>query len=243
MAPLKILDSHIHLWPSTATSSKDHGWMTPELFLAKQHGVREYDAATRSAQVQPTGFVYVETDRYLPSATPDIDTSDSREAEVEKLRAWARAPLEELAFLRRVVTGEVQDGDGAEAGDGQRLKGLVVWAPFHISPELFGLYLEGARETLGAEAWKRVVGFRYLLQGRGAEDVAALIGNEHFVGNVKTACEKGERRLAFDVGVDAHRDGIEALEAVTSLIEKTGEGVNFVLSEYFLSPFPFLWPQ
>lgn len=76
---------------------------------------------------------------------------------------------------------------------------------------------------------------RYLLQGRTAEEVKRIIGNEYFVANVKEACEKGPRRLAFDVGIDAHRDGIEALEAVSKLIEDVEEGVNFVLSK---SPFP-----
>lgn len=78
---------------------------------------------------------------------------------------------------------------------------------------------------------------RYLLQGRSAEDVKSIIGNEWFVANVKEACEKGERRLAFDVGIDAHRDGIEALEAISKLIEGVGEGVKFVLS---MTPFLLL---
>lgn len=76
---------------------------------------------------------------------------------------------------------------------------------------------------------------RYLLQGRTAEEVRSVIGNQWFVGNVKLACEQGERRLAFDVGVDAHRDGVEALEAVAALIEGVEEGVNFVLSNHPLS--------
>ncbi|KAF1971639.1 hypothetical protein BU23DRAFT_569800 [Bimuria novae-zelandiae CBS 107.79] len=230
MAPPKILDSHIHLWPSTATSSTDHAWMTPGFFLAKQHGIQEYDAATRSAPVQPAGFVYVETDRYIPSSTPDIPAEDAPEAKREKLKSWAKAPLAELAYLRRLVTGEVQEGDGAGEGDGQRAKGLVVWAPFHVSGELFEVYLELAREVLGQQAWGRVVGFRYLLQGRSAEEVKGIIGNAWFVKNIKTVCEKGERRRAFDVGVDAHRDGVETVEAVARLVEQTGEGVNFVLN-------------
>ncbi|KAL5378170.1 hypothetical protein DPSP01_009282 [Paraphaeosphaeria sporulosa] len=228
--PPTILDSHIHLWPSTATSSQDHAWMTPGLFLARRHGVHDYAAATAAAPVQPAGFVYVETDRYLPSASLSLDAGAGDEEVEEKLSAWARAPLEELAFLRRVVEGDVQEGDGASEGDGEQMKGLVIWAPFHVQERVFGTYLRVARERLGEKAWARVVGFRYLLQGRTADEVKSIIGNEWFVSNVKLACEKGERRLAFDVGVDAHRDGIEALEAVAALIEGVEEGVNFVLN-------------
>ncbi|KAL5401668.1 hypothetical protein PMIN03_011308 [Paraphaeosphaeria minitans] len=232
--PPTILDSHIHLWPSTATSPKDHAWMTPGLPLAKRHGVQDYAAATAAAPVRLAGFVYVETDRHVPSASVDLRPGSSLgEGDVEaELRAWARAPLEEFAFLRRVVEGRVQEGDGARGDDGAMLKGMVIWAPFHVQEEVFGTFLRLARDVLGEEAWARVVGFRYLLQGRTAEEVKSIIGNERFVRNVKFACGKEERRLAFDVGIDAHRDGIEALEAVVALIEgvEEEEGVNFVLN-------------
>ncbi|KAL1612834.1 L-rhamnono-gamma-lactonase [Paraconiothyrium brasiliense] len=231
--PLRILDSHIHLWPSTATSSTDHGWMTPDLFLAKLHGIQEYDAATASAPVQPFGFVYVETDRYLPSTFLSINSDSSLEEQSERMRDWARAPLQELEFLRRLVEGKVQEGDGASKEDGERLKGLVIWAPFNLPSELFEIYLGLARQKLGEDAWKHVVGFRYLLQGRRAEQVRSIIGDTDFISNVRVACEKGPKRLAFDVGVDAHRDGIETLEAVSKLIEGVEEGVNFVLSKSF----------
>jgi L-rhamnono-1,4-lactonase len=83
-------------------------------------------------------------------------------------------------------------------------------------------------------------GGRYLLQGRTAAEVQSIIGNEWFFANVREACEKGDRRLSFDVGIDAHRDGVAALEAVVPLIEGVGDGVNFVLSTAppFLSLFP-----
>ncbi|KAJ4292753.1 L-rhamnono-gamma-lactonase [Kalmusia sp. IMI 367209] len=229
MASPKILDSHIHLWPSTATSPTDHSWMTPGFPLAKQHGITEYDAATASAPI-PSAFIYVETDRHLPSSTPSLSPSDSPSAKAEKIKTWARAPLEELAFLGRLVTGALRDGDGANPGDAPRLKGLVIWAPFHLPSELFSIYLRLAGETLGEEALARVVGFRYLLQGRSADEVKAIIGNEWFAGNVRSACGLGKKSLAFDVGVDAHRDGIETVEAVAGLVEGVEEGVNFVLN-------------
>jgi L-rhamnono-1,4-lactonase len=59
--PPKILDTHIHLWPSTALTPKNHAWMTdPPHILTKRHGISDY------LRVAPDvdGFVYVETDRY-----------------------------------------------------------------------------------------------------------------------------------------------------------------------------------
>lgn len=164
MSP-RILDSHIHLWPSTATSSDDHAWMTPGLFLAKRHGVSDYAAATAAgtAQQQPAGFVYVETDRYLPSASLSVAADASAEDTEAQLRAWARAPLEELAFLKRVVEGAGAEGDGAGAEDGEKVKGLVIWAPFLVEERVFGVYLGMARRALGERAWGRVVGFRYVI--------------------------------------------------------------------------------
>lgn len=236
MSPPKILDSHIHLWPSTATSELDHAWMKPGFILTKRHGIQEYDAATATAAAQPAGFVYVETDRYLQFPTPRaIPPTAHPEDHALQLKIWAHAPLNECAFLRRIVTGAVQSGDGARSEDGQRLKGLVIWAPFHLPRQLFDMYLALAREKLG-DAALRIVGYRFLLQGRKAEDVVQLLADGVFAANVRRACADGVRAAAFDIGVDAHRDGVGALEAAEKLVEDVGEGVKFVLSEYFSSP-------
>lgn len=210
--------------------------MTPNHALARQHGIRDYAAATAPSPVQPSAFVYVETDRYLPSSAPPSASPAS-------IEAWAKAPLAELAFLQRMVAGTPQEGDGFDAGDGSRLKGLVIWAPFHLGPDVFEGYVQLAKVVLkgkgGVEdAWERVVGFRYLLQGRGAEDVRRIVQSEDFVQNVATIAGK-----AFDVGVDCHRDGVEALEAVVGMVERVRAGetagaapkVKFVLSMCRLS--------
>lgn len=240
--PPSILDAHIHLWPSTATSPKDHTWMTsPAHPLAKQHSVAEYLSTTSSSPVPPKAFIYVETDRHLPSASPpsSLLAPSLPRADLEQgLRSWARAPLEELAFLRRVVEGSVEEGDGAGRDAGEMVAGLVVWAPFHLPPGVFEAYLEVARGVLGERAWARVVGFRYLLQGRGVEEVRRLVG-VRFVENVRRACEgEGGEGRTFDVGVDAHRDGVEVLGVVEELVGAL-EGVGVVLSESCFFSFPF----
>lgn len=245
MPPSRILDSHIHLWPSTATTSKDHGWMTdPSHFLAKRHGISDYKAVTASSPAGSAlaGFVYVETDRYLPSKTPEISSSASEEKVESALREWAKAPLEELQFLRRIVEESLQDGDGFEKGEGERMKGAVVWAPFNVSESAFKVYLAIAEEVAGPKLWEKIVGFRYLLQGKQEGEVKSLVSNDDWVENIVSLGKgRGGKGWAFDVGVDIHRDGTDPLGAVGEMILKVrereaqnGSGsqpVRFVLSK------------
>jgi L-rhamnono-1,4-lactonase len=235
----KILDSHIHLWPATATSEQNHAWMTPGHFLAKRHGVADYLAVAqpRSAEF---GFVYVETDRYLPAPTPGIGLGaegDGDEDEMERgLRKWAKEPLDEIRFLRRIVEGTSEEGDGVNGADGGMMRGCVLWAPFHLSPHVFKIYLRIAEITAGSVLWGKVVGFRYLLQGMDAPQIKQLVQSESWLTNIASLGS----RFAFDVGVDVHRDGVENLEIVGRMVESIrvreagrGEGrVRFVLSKY-----------
>ena len=218
----------------------------PTHFLAKRHGISDYKAVTQFSPAGSAlnGFVYVETDRYLPSKTPDVN-SDSSKEEVEKaLREWAKVPLEELGFLRRVVEESPQEGDGFEKGDGEAMKGAVVWAPFHLSSSLFQAYLAIAEEAAGSKLWERVVGFRYLLQGKEEGEVKKLVSSEEWVDNIAALGKgRGGKGWAFDVGVDIHRDGPEPLGSVGEMIlrvrereAKDGKGtqpVRFVLSKSF----------
>ena len=47
MAPRKIIDSHIHLWPQSASNESGHSWMTPGMPLAKQHVLSDYYQAAQ----------------------------------------------------------------------------------------------------------------------------------------------------------------------------------------------------
>jgi hypothetical protein len=216
--------------------------MTPGHMLAKRHGISDYLAITSP---QPAGFIYVETDRYLPSASPPAITStDSDEAISSKLREWAKEPLSELKFLARIVEGRPDEGDGFVEGEHAKMKGCVIYAPFHLPPRLFNAYMRLAREVSGPRLWARVKGFRYLLQGKGPGVVAAMLAQdeESWVRNLCALkeLEGGCEAPCFDVGVDTHRDGTEPLEAVGRLIESVrrfeeSEGqegrVRFVLSK------------
>jgi hypothetical protein len=195
--------------------------MTPDHQLAKPHGVTEYLAAARDPAL--AGFVYVETDRYLPSYVPEEEGEDA-------LREWAKEPLEEVGFLRGIV-----ETGGKEAA---LMKGCVLFAPFHLPHAQFQAYLRLAEGAAGPELWKRVVGFRYLLQGKGDGQVAKLVGSEHWLQNV-VSLEQG--RWVFEVGVDCHRDGTAGLEAVEEMIREIRKRqgyVRFVLSTY-IAPFPY----
>ncbi|KAJ4404505.1 L-rhamnono-gamma-lactonase [Didymella pomorum] len=217
-----ILDSHIHLWPSTAITSTDHGWMTdPSHLLVKRHGISDYKAVAASSPAGSalTGFIYVETDRYLPSKTPDIRPIAGEEEVKKKLREWAKAPLQELEFLRRIVEESPLEGDGFDKGEGERMKGAVVWAPFNSSTPAFKTYLKIAEEVAGPRLWEKIVGFRYLLQGKAEGEVKSLVSSADWVENIiHLGKGRGGRGWAFDVGVDIHRDGTDPLDAVGEMI-------------------------
>ncbi|USP79139.1 hypothetical protein yc1106_06413 [Curvularia clavata] len=243
----RILDSHIHLWPSTATSSTDHGWMTPDHFLSKRHGITDYLSIATSPT--PSGFIYVETDRYLPSPFPPSSSSSSSSSEedtTQTLTQWAKQPLEEIKFLRRIAEATPADGDGFTPTDAEKMKGCVIYAPFHVSPALFSRYMAIAEETAGPRLWSQVVGFRYLLQGKGEGGVQKLVEEgeqtEVWVKNLSYLREgKGGKGRSFDVGVDVNRDGYAPFEVVGRLIASVrkeeeregvekGKGVRFVLN-------------
>ena len=225
--------------------------MTPGHHLSKRHGISDYLAITSP---QPAGFIYVETDRYLPSAEPSIADSDSNEEVKEKLRAWAKEPLEEVKFLRRIVEGRPDEGDGFSPEESGKMKGCVVYAPFHLSPRVFNVYLDLVKEAAGPALWKCIKGWRYLLQGKGQGVVEQMLAEneEAWVSNLLGLKGLGEgcQAWCFDVGVDNHRDGTGPMEAVGELIravrarededeggDREGRRVKFVLSTYTSSRF------
>lgn len=211
--------------------------MQPNTPLAKQYEVGEYLAITKP---QPNGFVYVETDRYLPSPAPAIDENDSENQIKSKVEIWAKEPLAEIKFLRSVLKDETTQGHE------DLMRGVVLYAPFHIPPAQFTTYVSLAEETAGPELWSRVVGFRSLLQGKNESEVASLVGSENWIANiVALGTGRAGQGWSFDVGVDVNRDGEGGLEEVVKMVgevrrreegraEDKGGRVRFVLSEYTL---------
>ena len=146
MAPSSLIDSHIHLWPEDASNENGHSWMTPGMPLARQHLLTDYyQASEQEPTAEVKGVVYVETDRRHDAPSEDLAT-------------WAKGPLDEVKFVRKIVEGEYRERDS------MMLLGIVLWAPMDQKPEVLGEWLRLAEETAGSETWKRVKGFRFLLQ-------------------------------------------------------------------------------
>lgn len=236
----KILDTHIHLWPGTAVLPTNHGWMTPGHFLAKQHGIDEYAMVTRSTSPSnlPLGFLYIETDRYLPSPRPDLSSCDSEQSRTKALKEWAKEPLEELHFIRRIVESNPNSGDGFHSNNSNLMLGCVIWAPFHLPTDLFDLYLQIAEEVSGPQLWDKVVGFRYLIQGiRQEEEMRNLVLSETWLQNtLRLRMGRAGKGWVFDIGVDTHGGGAWQLEVAADMVDRIRafegdeRGVVFVLN-------------
>lgn len=209
-----IIDSHIHLYPQSELET--HNWYDKDSPLAKQHSIQEYQAAT-GAPGNLQGFVFIEVDR------KNQDAKD-----------WT-FPLQEISWLRRIVTGQPKEGEGHTAEDGRDCLGIVPWAPVVLGAEELEKYLAAAEEAAGADTWAKVKGFRYLLQDK--PNGTAL--SDSFIEGLKLL---GRKKFVFDLGVDQHKRGRVQLEEAVEMIDRAHDGVAeedkvvFILSEYTIQP-------
>ncbi|KAM7201496.1 hypothetical protein V8F33_003320 [Rhypophila sp. PSN 637] len=194
-----IIDSHIHIFPSSEASTLP--WLTLELPVARQSSVNEFKTATSSSSKSLQGFIAIEAGR-----------------ENDSSKDWT-APLQEISFFRRVITGEPRDGEGHSAADKDLCLGIVPWAPVNLGPEQLEKYLAKAEEETGPETWSKVKGFRYLLQDQ--PNGTALEGD--FIEGLKLLGRKG---FVFDVGVDHHRRGRTQLDELVEMIDRAHDGVE-----------------
>jgi L-rhamnono-1,4-lactonase len=218
MSTQNILDSHIHLWPQSAANAKSHSWMQLGEQLTKQYSIQDYLSASSSNTSTSTsgshvrGFVYVETDR-------TVQSSESQDVQI-----WAEEPLREIAFLRRIVEGTPEEGEGFDASHSHLLKGIVAWAPLDRGITGFQQYLSAAREIAGEETWKRIRGCRYLVQGiKDRMMFDNLVKGNEFIDLLRLLGEEG---WSFDVGVDQHSGGIWQLFNFGDTIIRAHEGVE-----------------
>lgn len=222
---IPIIDSHIHLFP--ASELTNFAWYKPESPLAKQHSVEEYKAAISPAADSLRGFIFVETDR--------VNGDDTKEK--ESPAGWEKGPLKEVAWVRRIVDGKPREGEGHSPEDSRLLVAWVPWAPVTGGPEVLETYLARVKEEAGDDAWKKVRGFRYLLQDKPSG--TAL--QDGFIEGLKLLGRKG---YVFDVGVNQHERGRLQLEEAVEMIDRAHDGVEedqkvvFILS-MFLSALPF----
>ena len=81
-AQYPIIDSHIHLYPSSELSTL--AWCTPTNPLNSQHSLDEYAAATGSPR-SLEGFIFLETDRKHDLESGEKDGSGWESREVREL--------------------------------------------------------------------------------------------------------------------------------------------------------------
>lgn len=225
---IRLLDSHVHLWPGTDANHESHSWMKAGDHLAKRYSIQEYLTATDKHDfvTSVAGIVYVETDRTV------IEDADA------DVTSWAAEPLKEIAFLRRIVEGTPLPEDGFTKETTHVLKGIVAWAPLDRPlPDLLQ-YMSTAKEIAGEKTWHAIKGFRFLLQGIKDEARFRQIldpTSSSFIALLKFL---GPRGLTFDVGVDQRQGGVWQLEHIAEALVRAHEGIKardrttFILSKH-----------
>lgn len=214
-----IIDSHVHFWPEESSNENAHPWMTPGMPLAKQHLLVDYctiskqDEPRGQGAIGPKGIIYIETDRRYE--TPNDDVSK-----------WATGPLDEISFLQKVTEGKYGDKDD------EILLGIVLWAPLDQPLEVLKAYVKLAEERMDSRAWRRVKGFRFLLQAiLDKAKFEKLVFGDNFVGNLKWL---GKQGFSFDIGVDQRSGGSWQLGAISRAMELAHAGVPEPQKTYFI---------
>lgn len=216
---IPIIDSHIHLW--TETQLKTIAWHSPNNPLGSQHSVEDYVSSTEddSSRYQLRGFVYLEVDRIS-----SIDEEDNS-------KGWKHV-LDEVSFLARIARGTPADGEGHVEAHKSLMLGFVPWAPVPGGPAVLEKYVSLVKSRIVSpsvtntmnnedddEAWKKLRGFRYLVQDK----PAGTMLQSDFVEGLKWL---GRQRLVFDLGVDARQAGLWQLREAVELIRKVNKGVS-----------------
>uniref|UniRef100_A0A093XGE7 L-rhamnono-gamma-lactonase n=1 Tax=Talaromyces marneffei PM1 TaxID=1077442 RepID=A0A093XGE7_TALMA len=215
---IPIIDSHVHLW--TETQLKTLTWHNSNNPLGFQHSAEDYVLSAteqESSKYQLQGFVYLEVDR-ISSVQADDDG-----------KGWEHI-LDEVSFLARIARGTPADGEGHIESHKLLMLGFVPWAPVPGGPAVLETYISLVKGRIASsaarndhkddgEAWKKLRGFRYLVQDKPAWTML----QSDFVEGLKWL---GRQRLAFDLGVDARQGGLGQLREAIELIKRVNDGVN-----------------
>jgi L-rhamnono-1,4-lactonase len=197
---LPIIDSHIHLYPSSDV--RNLAWtadLPPDHCLNKQNSVEEYRAAARSSLLR--GFVFVETDR--KSGLEDQE--------------W-RHPLEEVEFLARIANGTPLQGEGFLPSDKDLVLGIIPWAPVPAGVSSLSRYMSLVKEHCDAkDISDKIKGVRYLVQ----RSHPGTMLQPDFVEGLKWL---GKNNFTFDLGVDARSGGLYQMREACEMMERVYEG-------------------
>jgi L-rhamnono-1,4-lactonase len=221
MAPIPIIDSHVHLWTQSQLSTL--AWHSAQNPLGAQHSVEEYlSSAKKESTSNDTqkyllrGFIYLEVDR--------VSSTDERD--------WTHV-LDEISFLARIARGSPLQDEGHVDSHKQILLGFVPWAPVPGGRAVMERYMMLAKERIvatrsdasslenieGDEVWKKLRGVRYLVQDK-------PVGTMLQSGFVEGLRWLGKLQLAFDLGVDARQGGLWQLREAVELLQKVYDGVE-----------------
>jgi L-rhamnono-1,4-lactonase len=197
---LPIIDSHIHLYPSSDVGNL--AWtadLPPDHCLNKQNSVEEYRAAARSSLLR--GFVFVETDR--KSGLEDQE--------------W-RHPLEEVEFLARIANGTPLQGEGFLPSDKDLVLGIIPWAPVPAGVSSLSRYMSLVKERCDTKDISyKIKGVRYLVQ----RCHPGTMLQPDFVEGLKWL---GKNNFTFDLGVDARSGGLYQMREACEMMERVYEG-------------------
>lgn len=200
-ADIPVIDAHIHLFPESELPTL--AWYKPESPLAKQYSIEQYKAATEGST--PKGFIFLESDRKNDLEAGEKDGS-----------GW-EDPLKEVAWLKRIVTGQPKPGEGHTEEDASLCLAYIPWAPMPSGAAAMEKYIDLVKQEAG-ESWPKVRGFRYLLQDK----PSGTMLTDKFIESLKVLGRKG---LVFDLGVDQHNRGRAQLEEVVEMIDRAHDGV------------------
>lgn len=201
---MKLMDSHIHLWPQLHLGALT--WISPDNLLYSQYSINEYVKAIEAEIIltdDHRGFIFVEADRKY-SFNP-ID--------------WTE-PIKEFKYALSIYRGEGREGC---SDNGKMLRGFVGWAPVPLGAEGMRRYITELRELCASDSELRglLKGFRYLIQNK---PLGTCI-DEQFVDGVRWC---GQNGYTFDLCVDFQNCGKPQLDETLRLVQQVPETVYLI---------------
>ncbi|EED21704.1 conserved hypothetical protein [Talaromyces stipitatus ATCC 10500] len=212
---IHIIDSHIHIWTETQLDAL--AWHRPSHPLGSQHSVEDYLSSAaitdQEGKYLLRGFVYLEVDRISS-------------VEEQGKKGWSHV-LDEISFLARIARGTPVEGEGHVEDHKSLILGFVPWAPVPGGPAVLERYISLVTGRVASsiahdkedETWKKLRGFRYLVQDK----PGGTMVQPDFVEGLKWL---GRQRLTFDLGVDARQGGLGQLKEAVELIKRVNDGVD-----------------
>ncbi|KAI6247366.1 L-rhamnono-gamma-lactonase [Erysiphe necator] len=207
---IPIIDSHVHLYPSTELN--DITWFPTTSSLYQQYSLDDYlkilDTKSPTYSLSFTGFIFLEVDRRQDFSTLDAEN---------EVKNW-EIPLREVEFAKRVALGTPLPGEGHSAEQAKLCRGIIPWAPIASGEQVLERYLLHVKNHAG-DSFSKIRGFRYLVHDK----PRGVMLEDNFIQGLKWL---GRNKFVFDLGIDQHRRGKWQLEEAITMIERAHDGVN-----------------